>query len=79
MTTLRITKEEVIAWATHVALYDAEGRGLIVHEVVEYLEQSIEKFTIALLDGKIVRKDDDGTFSIADPDEDSLTVGDDIG
>lgn len=75
MDTLRITKEEVIAWAAHVAIHDAQGRGLISGEVVEYLERSMEKFAVALLDGKIIRKLEDGTFTTIDPDN-SLVVGD---
>lgn len=75
---LKISKDEVMGWAMHVAMYDAEGRGLLTHEVVDYLERSIDTFARALLDGKIIRKEEDGTFSIVDPD-DSLVVGDDIG
>lgn len=77
---LVVTPFTAMAYAVGATLYEAIATKLITAEQAQALESRANELYVALLDGKVLTKQDDDTYIIASretikPDDTVLTIG----
>lgn len=76
--TIQLEPRDVLPYAVSLALHEAANRGWMSMKRADAIQQRMQDFYTALLDGKVLTRQLNGLYTIEDmpEDEDTLVVGD---